>query len=115
MANMTKNQKIWLGVFLAMFLVPEILWSPVSNIIFGLIKDMPYRNNFLIQTDNRSLLATVIFLQFLSLLGIDLILWSKKNYKSIKEGRVILGFSFILSTVVLLVLYVLIVATNISF
>jgi len=31
---MTKKQKIWLAVFLAMFLVPEILWSPIGNFYY---------------------------------------------------------------------------------
>ncbi len=31
---MTKKQKIWLGIFLAMFLVPEIMWSPIGNFCY---------------------------------------------------------------------------------
>ncbi len=35
---MTKSQKIWLGIFLAMFIVPEVLWSPVGNFIYSIVK-----------------------------------------------------------------------------
>lgn len=28
---MTKRQKVWLGIFLAMFVVPEMLWGTIFN------------------------------------------------------------------------------------
>lgn len=71
---MTKKQKIWLGVFLGMFLVPEILWSPVSNFYYELLQTSssggthPYHNTFLQHSDNLTYLKLVIFLQFLGLL-----------------------------------------------
>jgi len=34
---MDKRQKIWLGIFGAMFLVPEILWSPMIDFYYQLI------------------------------------------------------------------------------
>ncbi len=36
--NMAKKQKIWLAVFLAMFLVPEILWSPIGNFLYNMVR-----------------------------------------------------------------------------
>jgi hypothetical protein len=112
---MTKNQKIWFLIFLAMFAVPEVLWSPVSNVIFGLIKDVPYRINFLTQADNRDWLITIIFAQFLGILGVNSLLWFKKEYLSLKEGHSIFLFSLFLALVVLFVLYVLIATRNMSF
>lgn len=35
---MTNKQKIWLSIFLAMFLIPEILWSQFANTLFYGIK-----------------------------------------------------------------------------
>ncbi len=32
---MTKKQKIWLGVFLAMFIVPEVLWGGLLATFFN--------------------------------------------------------------------------------
>ncbi len=65
-------QKIWLGVFLAMFLVPEILWSPVGNFVYELFSDSanvkPFRDNFLYQTmDNANYLSSILFIQLLGI------------------------------------------------
>ena len=35
---MTKKQKIWFAIFLAMFLVPEVLWSPVNDFYYELLQ-----------------------------------------------------------------------------
>jgi hypothetical protein len=37
---MTKKQKIWLAVFLAMFLVPEILWPQSTIILYSWIREV---------------------------------------------------------------------------
>ena len=55
---MTKKQKIWLGVFLALFIVPEVLWSPVGNFVYEIMQSgnaggtHPVRLNFLQVSDN---------------------------------------------------------------
>ncbi len=70
---MTKKQKIWLGVFLAMFIIPEILWSPVGNMIYELSQSgrggdtYPFRMTFLENSDNANVLQKILFLQFLGL------------------------------------------------
>lgn len=112
---MSKKQKIWFAVFLAMFAVPEVLWSPVSNVIFGLLKDMPYRDNLLMRTDNRDLLVFTVFTQFLGIFGINSFLLFKKIYRSIKEGLTILVFSLFLWLVVLFVLCILVATRDMSF
>lgn len=71
---LTKKQKIWTWIFLAMFLVPEILWSPISNFYFELLQTSksggtyPFRDNFLQNSDNLNYLKIVILLQFIGLL-----------------------------------------------
>ena len=32
---MTKKQKIWLSIFLAMFLIPEILWGGIVSFVYN--------------------------------------------------------------------------------
>lgn len=71
---MTKKQKIWFGVFLAMFAVPEALWSPLGNFYYGVVQDSKprgyyheFRNNFLTDGDNVVLLNLILLVQFLFL------------------------------------------------
>jgi len=71
---MTKIQKIWLWIFVAMFAVPEILWSPVVNFYYEFLQSswtsyvQPFRDSFLQDSDNLNYLRFVIFLQFMGLL-----------------------------------------------
>jgi hypothetical protein len=70
---MTTKQKIWFSIFLAMFLVPEVLWNPVANFYYEFWQGMhastvfPLRNNFLMNSDNLFLLKLVIWIQFFGL------------------------------------------------
>jgi len=78
---MSKMQKTWLWVFAGMFLIPEVLWSPVSNLCYELLNNNghPYRATFLTNPDNMAWLACVLFLQFLGSLCFSLLMW--KNIK----------------------------------
>ena len=64
---MVKAQKWLLWLFGAMFLVPEVLWSPVLNFIYSIWVGgnvpMILRDNFLINPDNRNLAITIILIQ----------------------------------------------------
>ncbi len=57
-----------------MFVVPEVLWSPVSNYIFSMSKPLKhgsiqiFRDNFLLSSDNINILSTVLFIQMAGLL-----------------------------------------------
>lgn len=82
---MKKIQKIWLGIFLAMFIVPEVLWSPVLNYIYvwnqngsNLVYLRP--NMF---TNNVNLWSYILLFQFISLIliGIDII-FLRKHFKN---------------------------------
>ena len=69
---MTKKQKIWLWIFLGMFILPELLWSPSGNFIYELYKShygntRPFRNNFLQDSSNINIFSTVLFIQLLGL------------------------------------------------
>lgn len=78
---MTKTQKIWMWIFLGMLLVPEVLWSPLGNFYYELIKGqhvsniLPFRFNFLESADYVNMLRLVILIQTAgSILGLITIL-----------------------------------------
>ena len=93
---MTKRQKIWLTVFLAMFVVPEILWSPVGNFIYELYKNtgFPFRLTILEKTDNINILSTVLFIQMLGLLFSSIYL--AVIHKNVENKIVLWGSSILL-------------------
>jgi uncharacterized membrane protein YkgB len=98
---MKKMQKVWLGVFLAMFLVPEILWSPVGNFVYELSQTShgggthPFRQTFLENSDNINYLSTVLFIQLLGVFitFIYLLVLNKKiKNKMVLWSVIILSF-----------------------
>lgn len=66
-----KKWKIWLGVFLGLFAIPEILWSPISNFYVEFYQGSkysdvnPWRDNFLQNSDNIAWLKFVILIQLI--------------------------------------------------
>ncbi len=68
---MTKLQKVWIGVLLAIVLVPEILFQSTSRLIYGVltIKDITFGRSY-----------TVVLIQALSalVLAISLFVFRKK-------------------------------------
>ena len=86
---MSKTQKTWLGIFLGLFIIPEALWSPIVNMLYGLAptgNGFPkiFRNNFLLNYGNENLLKFIITIQLISLISF-LILW----FRSRKEINMI--------------------------
>ncbi len=84
---MQKKQKIIFGIFLALFAVPELLWSPVGNFVYEFLqkgnKAVPLRQNFLDNTDNINILSSILFVQLLGLLTTTTFLISvRKNIKN---------------------------------
>ncbi len=73
---MNKIQKIWLAVCGSLFLVPEILWSPLWNFSYelwfkkriGSINLL--RDGFLMDTENINILMIVFIIQAIGLLGL---------------------------------------------
>mgnify|MGYP001594464676 FL=1 len=113
----TKIQKIWLWIFGAMFLIPEILWSPISNFLYIIWKggNMPFilRNNFLMHSDYRKLLLIIIFIQVIGALLSAIFIYKSKNNLIIKLILVFLSsLFFILSS---LIFIFLLLTVNISF
>ena len=85
---MTKQQRTWLAVFLVMFLVPEVLWSPVGNLVFDFFQRTNnveiFRPNFLTVSDNINLLLYVVCFQFIGILG-STIIAIKANVASLSK------------------------------
>jgi hypothetical protein len=77
--SMTKKQTVWFYIFLAMFLVPEFLWSAVRSFIYitlspGKFSDYPLLFNLLPATKNNLLAGIVSISQFIGLFGIFLMI-----------------------------------------
>jgi|SRR3989344_1332814 len=82
------TKKIWLWIFGGMFLVPEVLWSPIVNFYYQLFQSsyssnvQPFRNNFFQSSDNLKYLKFVILLQAIGLLFFTIsFITNKKNIK----------------------------------
>ena len=83
---MKKVQKIWLSVFLAMFLVPEILWSPAYKMYLATFSPSQnghyavFRANLLDNSNGISLWANLLLLQFLGVLFLTTFFLFLKKY-----------------------------------
>jgi len=82
---MTKTQKIWMWIFGAMFLIPEILWSPVLNFYYEFLQTsktsyvQSLRNGFLQNPDNINFLRITILVEFIGVLLFLFLLVKNKN------------------------------------
>lgn len=103
---MTKTQKIWLWIFIAMFALPEILWSPVANFLFSFfsspVNGIPQllSNNFLFNFENEALLKLIIVIQFLGIV-LFVLSWFK-NKKSI-NSKTLFGLVTVLGLILLVI------------
>jgi hypothetical protein len=106
-------QKKLLWLFGAMFLIPEILWSPVLNFYFEFFQSsrssnvQPLRYNFLQNSDNLNYLKLVIFIQLIGLLLHTIFLIKNKkniNIKTINYLLLIIS-SFVVLFLVVFALY----------
>lgn len=113
---MTKKQKIWMWIFTAMFVVPEILWNPVSNFIYSFFSKpnngLPQllRDSFLFNYQYENLLKTIITIQLIGIISF-FILWlkNKNNINSRIIFWIILLLSLLISLVSLFILYLVFV------
>lgn len=84
---MTKKQKIWFAVFLAMFLIPEILWSPIRGIFSiyfpGGLPDI-FSISSSIETNNNAIACLITLTQLIGLLGMVYLIYKSKINNSIK-------------------------------
>lgn len=107
---MTKTQKIWMWIFVAMFAIPEILWSPVVNFLYSFFNPQVggypklLRNNFLLDYQHENLLKTVIIIQIVGILSF-FIFWFK-NKNNIPSKKIFWIFYFLGLLICLVSLFV---------
>lgn len=96
---MKKSQKFLLWISLGMFILPEVLWSPILNLFDSFLQNsnntIILRPNFLVNGDNINLLLIVLFIQMAGVL-ISLIIISKIKYNIFFKILLILIFSTLL-------------------
>ena len=69
---MTKTQKIWLAIFLAMFLVPEVLWGALLNAVTSVFGSPAHSIYYNLQAfDDQPILAYIIILtEIIAIIGL---------------------------------------------
>ncbi len=105
---MTKLQRILLGIFLAMFVVPEVLWSPAYKMYYATVSSLKngsyqvWRPNFLDSYGNAGLWSNLILLEFFGLFftAIFLII-IRKNIKNRVALWIVVFIIFIFSLLIL--------------
>lgn len=106
----SKIQKIWLWIFGGMFVVPEILWSPIGNFIYSFfsypINGNPQllRSNFLFNYQYENMLKIVVLLQSIGTVFFFM-LWVK-NKKNINSGLIFLVTLLLSLSILLITLFV---------
>ena len=113
---MTKKQKIWLGIFLAMFVIPELLWSPILNILHELWQTgnvTPLRENFIMDSDNLLYFRLTNLIQLIGIIFASAILVKTKNKNFIHWFLLLILILLSLSN--LIVFYLSFALANISF
>lgn len=93
---MTKNQKLLFWVGAALFAIPEILWSPVVNVLNDLLQNsnsvVIFRSNFLTTGNHSNLFMFILGLQLLGLIASETsVLRGRQPLGSKVFGSVIFG------------------------
>lgn len=103
---MTKTQKVWLGVFLGMFIVPEIIVGPLTGIITqnSLINFLPIIKDSQVVNDNPIIMNLILASEIFGLGALCIF-----NFKILKNRK---SFLFIfLELIFILILIFLLGAT----
>lgn len=102
---MIKSQKIWFWAGVSLLIIPEILWSPITNVAWSFIRysnnSIPLRDNWLMNTGNINWLSLVLFLQFIGAVLLSYTIFvGLKGFK-----RAVLSFVSIVIVLVTLLLF----------
>lgn len=103
---MTKVQKIWMWIFGAMFLIPEILWGNLIK-IFG-ISFLPIYRNVQLFIDEPSVVFLIIIIEIIGIVGIIYLL-NKKNI------IINLALKYIFDTALIIILLALALSLFLSY
>lgn len=103
---MPTKQKLLLSISLLTLILPELLWSPIVNMVYSITH---YSNNgylprptFIFAQSDNQMIILVMFLQLLG--GVMLLLVSLKNLK--KDGHVNIVFLIMTILVAIVILLV---------
>ena len=97
-------QKTWAWIFAAMFILPEVLWSPILTYVlpFFLGSSYKFRNSIIFSNNENSLLATLIIgIQLAGVALLTFILY--KNKENLKHKNITLFLSLFIAIVTSLV------------
>ena len=115
---MQKSQKIWLWVFVAMFIIPEIFFSFIISFFafFAGVESFPFLAQSFIDpqffVDNPTYLFFALSVECLGMLG--LLIWNIKfNYNRYKI--IIITITALVLALLLFIFYVGYAVSNISF
>ncbi|OGH81437.1 MAG: hypothetical protein A3F93_04470 [Candidatus Magasanikbacteria bacterium RIFCSPLOWO2_12_FULL_34_7] len=96
------KRKILSYIFWVMFLVPEILWSPLWNSIDSLLQNsnnaVIFRPNFLTGSGNINILLLVLAAQFVGLLGMFVTSYKARLNRLLKTAYITVLVLLIIST-----------------
>lgn len=98
---MTKMQKVWLSITLGLFIVPELLWSTLGNFYYEFYQTSksggtePFRDNFLQNSDNLSMLKMVLLTQFIGFALFLYMFWKHRDLISNPYFRYFLVLLFL--------------------
>jgi len=108
---LSKMQKIWLGIFGAMFLIPEILFSTTASLIASIGGESFYKINSLIVNyrvffDYPYYLLLIIIIEWVGILGLIVL--------TLKSNRKILAIFPFLFLLWLSYIFILVYVTGVS-
>lgn len=112
---MTKKHKIILIISILLFIIPEILWNPISNFVSIFLTGNTIRNNFIMNYDNRDYLLISLFTQLIGLVIVLRLYLINKNRLLKNFSSIIIFFLSIMLLITFFILYVVFAGSNISF
>jgi hypothetical protein len=103
---MTKMQKIWMWIFIAMFAAPEILWGDLIKL--ARIPLLPIFRNFQFFNDNPNFAYLVIVVEMVGILGVIYLL--NKDHLGLK-----LNIRYIINVILFIILVALVLSLGFSY
>ena len=91
-----KKKNILLIIFLALFLIPELLWSPVTNIVLGLRVNYIFRDTAFLGFSSSTILL-IYAIQIIGAIGSSILSFkvSKNFLAKTRSLLILLGVIFI--------------------
>ena len=80
---MTKKQKVWVGIFLAMFIVPEVLWGTIFNAGTSILRLSLHSDYYNLQIfdDRPGLAYLIIIFEIVAISGLLYLNFKRQEWK----------------------------------